>query len=41
MKKMMILSLTGLVLASNTLTASAATVKDLFDAEYYAETYPD
>lgn len=40
-KKLMALSLAGVMMFGSAVTASAATLKDVFDAKYYAETYDD
>lgn len=41
MKRLFCVATASVVLLSNELSVSAAGLKDVFDAEYYAEQYPD
>ena len=41
LKKLLLLGLTGCMLVGSTVSVSAAGLRDIFDAEYYADKYPD
>ena len=41
LKKLLLLGLAGCMLVGSTVSVSAAGLRDIFDAEYYADQYPD